>query len=181
MAAMCCWENDETLLYKCYHSLPSAYHYTLSGNQTNDECGTMKLNPNRDMESIMSTIQTSIHYESQPHHLVIEIFDPNKERNKVYPTRRKTSTLVASEEQENPFKVNCRTEGEIFYIEVVRSETNETLFDTRLGPIILTETYISLATVLPTKYFYGLKGIVLFPKMLDTSGSDKLYLCHSIL
>jgi len=54
--------------------------------------------------------------------------------------------------------LNYATNGEYFYLKIERNDSREIIFDTRLGPLIAGENYISFATELSSPYFYGLKG-----------------------
>lgn len=56
------------------------------------------------------------------------------------------------------FDVSHASASEFFYVHVRRKDTEETVFDTRLGPVLLDETGLSISTVLPTPYFFGLRG-----------------------
>ncbi|ODM95214.1 Lysosomal alpha-glucosidase [Orchesella cincta] len=141
--SLCCWEDSSDLEFNCYHSLPSAYQYGISNMEVNNDNGTewMRVETTPNQEGHMSPLHVLQHWETEEH-LVVEIFNPRK-----FPDRGKSHQIVVEWGNDK-----------YFYIRVGRYETDETIFDTRLGPVIVTDNYIAFATALPTPYFLGLKG-----------------------
>ncbi|CAL8138030.1 unnamed protein product [Orchesella dallaii] len=161
--ALCCWEDSVDLEFNCYHSFPSAYQYTTSNVQVNTINGTeyTSVDTTQNHPDRMAALKVLTHWEAEDH-LVVEVFNKNK-----FPSRgqgqseasrkqggNKKSSITADE----PLVVEWGNANSYFYIRVGRHETDETIFDTRLGPVIVTDNYIAFATTLSTPYFLGLKG-----------------------
>ena len=172
---MCCYEEDESLPFKCYHYFTPAYHYRV------DEDGIEKLpNPDQPASSIVqmkmspkygqntqTKLRATLKWKSEEH-LTLDIYDPEKFSPEESPLgRAEDGDHLRSEDEPwaddleslGHFHVSYSKASEYFFVSIQRNGTSETLFDTRLGPLISEKNLISFATALPTKWFYGLKGM----------------------
>lgn len=158
--ALCCWENSENTPFKCYYSLPSAYQYNVESSTKRTVNGTewtnLELTPR--YHDKMDRFEACIGWQSTSH-LEIQISPQAKCSTNSRLERNRAG--VSAEYNESRLNATWGSDNDFFFISVARQETNETIFDTRLGPVIVTEEYITLSTALPTPYFYGLRGKML--------------------
>lgn len=166
--AYCCWEENDELQFKCFHSFPSAYQYHAvselkslqNDNQTdfsrqNVDAGVqLEIQPNH--ADRMSALKIQMSWIDE-NHLNLQMFNP-----KDYPEIGWTGNKSTSRGELNAYGVivDYGEQNDYFFIRIGRNNSQEeTIFDTRLGPINSGDGFISFTTTLPTPYFYGLRGI----------------------
>lgn len=169
--ALCCWENAADLPFQCYHSFPSAYQYNVStirkyteniNPARNDSIGAVgtwnELDVRASHPEMMSPLRIITHWETDEH-LVVEIFNRNKFPGRASPKpSTKAGKKTRRQETQLPFDLSWGQLETLFFLRIGRTETNETIFDTRLGPVFSGSKDITLSTLLPTPFFYGMKG-----------------------
>jgi hypothetical protein len=131
----------------------------LSGNDGNIDEDGIQLTVNPNHEDRMNKLVVLIKWLKN--HLNLQIFNPNHYPKRgimtVFPT---TDKKMPRSIEKNGIIINYADENDYFFIEIVRtgSNGNETIFDTRLGPINGGNGFIAFTTTLPTAFFYGLTG-----------------------
>lgn len=182
IAAKCCWTNNNTIPFKCFHSLAPAYQYYVSNVDTQSEPGAISLDIVPNLIDRMSDLKVLLKWKST-NHLNVQIYNPttynpassvenlNQDEteeslntNLIEDVQQNSAAAVptaAAELDSTEFKLNYATIGEFFHLNITRNFTQELIFDTRLGPLIGSDDgFISFVTALPTPYFYGVQGQV---------------------
>ncbi|CAG7817165.1 unnamed protein product [Allacma fusca] len=171
-----CWESNGTLgyPYRCYHSVPSSFQYYLKSNFELVGAGTLnkgkalrpddilraEIRPAYDIgdDKLLNSF-TRVQW-CRKNVLSIEFYrdeDPQP-----------VGCLSSDDEEDDPTSVKgsdefnvefAENEKKFFYYRIGRkSGRDETIFDTRLGPIRFYEHTVTISTSLPSKHFYGIKG-----------------------
>ena len=116
---------------------------------------TVKLQPLwRDTDTYKSLIPPAkaIVQVVNPHHLIIQLLERNQpdQFQLLVPTQDTTFA-------ESDFKVTVAQDlKKSFGILIRRKSTNEVLIDTTRGPLVLSDHYVEMTTLLPSPYVYGL-------------------------
>jgi len=110
----------------------------------------------------------------ESYHLVVRITDANKTRWEVpkqYPFPYNDDSKPCIPLNQAYAKVNIKTLP--FSFNIVRTGTNEVIFDSSAGPLIFSDYYLQLSTSLPTPNIYGL-GERAYKLDLGTGGTFSL-------
>ena len=86
-----------------------------------------------------------------PHHLVFQLLKQDQEDQfRLLVPDEKTSF------DQSDFKVNiAQTARKFFGISIHRKSTDELLFDTTNGPIVMSEQYVEISVTVPSPFIYG--------------------------
>ncbi|OXA55806.1 Maltase-glucoamylase, intestinal [Folsomia candida] len=159
--ANCCWEENDELPFKCYHSFPTADQYRvleIKQLSENGDAVQITADPN---QGWMTRLTILISWLDEGH-LNLQMFNPA-----LYP-ERVTSGLGdvlpggPRSIEKDGLIISYPDVGDYFFIQIERVgdgwNRNETIFDTRLGPINSGNGFMAFTTTLSTPYFYGLTG-----------------------
>ena len=148
--------ESENVQFRCYHSVPSGYQYYLSGDAegklADGEAVRTKIRPaeNKYYDREMLSESIAEFYWQSPDVFSLDFYHPDHA-----PTSRKSAKPTGLNNVYYSTK-----DKEFFYVQVERNDgRNETIFDTRLGPLRFSQGNVTvISTLLPSKHFYGIKG-----------------------
>lgn len=164
-AAGCCWVENSTS-QACYHKFPAAlkYHLDHATHSKNlwlnlrTESGVNNSLLRGIAKNLVVTTQTMSNYHVQ---VCIADASAKSQRTTCKPTGEVGGNKSASLSPEYYVKFGDSTDmpeyEEPFYLKIQRkSSNNRTLFNTKLGALLITEDVLELTTILPSRNLYGL-------------------------
>jgi len=149
--ALCCWVNDDSLPFKCHHSVPPGYQYEVA-DVSPPETSPLELSLSPQGSPTLTPLKVKLEKRGEDH-LEVYFYKPGSVRDE-------EDEVVESDLEGGPLTVTYAAQSEFFFIHLQRitNTSKETIFDTRLGPVISTSDSLSFSTVLPSEFFWGLKG-----------------------
>lgn len=168
-AAGCCWVSSDNASESCYHKFPAALSYRLDHD---GDSKNLSLNLHAEYgvnESLLRDVVKRLVVKTQMwsnHHVQVCLADASAENQDSickHPDKDHNSSNVFSESSSPEYLVKYGDSTDMpgldepFYLKIQRRRANNrTLFNTKIGALLITKDELELTTILPSRNLYGL-------------------------